>query len=42
MQARHAFTLAAGLLALGGVGRPAAAQQARAKQPEITVYKVPT
>lgn len=42
MRTKHAVALAAGLVALGAVGRPAAAQQPQVEQPEITVYKVPT
>ena len=42
MRAQHIAALAAGLVALGAVPRPAAAQKPQVEQPEITVYKVPT
>ncbi len=42
MRAKHVIAVAAGLAALGALPRASAAQQAQVKQPEITVYKVPT
>jgi hypothetical protein len=40
---KHVLMLAAGVLVLGALPRPAAAQRkSQVEQPEITVYKVPT